>query len=356
MGKNNKSKTNPPTNKLGIGGGMNDSNSNLGNNNKIDNSSNKTEININGGSIVLVLVLFVAFFLVYVFLLKRDNPSSTVNFPPIDVTSMPVNSTFAVTEFPTLTATLTYTPTSTYTLTPTFTLTPTLTFTPTNTFTPTPVVIFDNNVPMVLIPKGEFNKYDKTKGYIKIILSDFYIDQHEVTNGEYQKCVDVGVCGKPFEAGDEYTNVEHFGDAAYIDYPVVLISYNRAKTYCEWRGGKTRLPTGEEWEKAARGKLVEQTYPWGNYPPSCVLGSLGGANYFGCNSRDAFPVRSFAPNGYGLFDMSGNVSEWVDEANKLIRGGSWNDNESRIKVFSTIEGETFNGYVDVGFRCARNAP
>jgi formylglycine-generating enzyme required for sulfatase activity len=116
------------------------------------------------------------------------------------------------------------------------------------------------------------------------------------------------------------------------------------------------LPIGEEWEKAARGLLVEQTYPWGNNLPSCELGTLNGTNYSGCNSRDAFPVMSFAPNGYGLFDMSGNVSEWVDEGNKLIRGGSWNDNESRIKVFSTSEGETFDGYVNVGFRCARDAP
>jgi len=53
--------------------------------------------------------------------------------------------------------------------------------------------------------------------------------------------------------------------------------------------------------------------------------------------------------------MAGNVSEWVEEGNRLIRGGSWIDNESHIKVFSKVEGYTFDGYVNVGFRCARDA-
>jgi|GEM_PF-2094997 formylglycine-generating enzyme required for sulfatase activity len=280
---------------------------------------------------------------------------STTPMPTQTLTETPVVfSTFPLFD-ETTTLTETITPTSTFTLTPTFT--PTSTFTPTNTFTPTPIVIRDNNVSMILIPSGTFNKYDtEKKTYIKVNLPDFYIDQHEVTNDEYQKCVDAGVCGRPFEAGNNYKNVENFGDPAYKNYPVVLISYNRAKAYCEWRSNGTRLPTGEEWEKAARGKLVEQTYPWGNNPPSCEFGALNGTNYSGCGSQDAFPVMSFVPNGYGLFDMSGNVSEWVDEANKLIRGGSWNANESQIKVFSSVEGNTFEGYVNVGFRCAKDAP
>ncbi len=251
--------------------------------------------------------------------------------------------------------TITPSPTFTITLTPTTTFTPTMTFTATKTFTPTPALISDQGIPMILIPEGFFNKYDKDKGYIKVSLPSYYIDQHEVTNSQYKECVNANVCREPFTDADrEYENVKHFGDDRYADFPVVLVSYYMAKTYCEWRGDRSRMPTGEEWEKAARGLLLDQTYPWGNSPPSCELGAVNGANYSGCNTRDAFPVASFAPNGYGLFDMSGNVAEWVDEANKLIRGGSWNDSESRIKVFTTSEGHIFDGYVNVGFRCAKD--
>lgn len=263
-------------------------------------------------------------------------PTQTLIFPIAD---LQINNTS------------TFIPTSTGT--PTFI--PTTTFTVTNTFTPTPFVMLDNDVPMILIPRGAFNKYDKQNGFIQISLPDFFIDQHEVTNFQYQQCVVAGVCKEPYEAGKEYKNVEHFGDENYKDYPVVLVSWNMANTYCEWRGSGTRMPSGEEWEKAARGLLVDQTYPWGNNPPTCEGGTLNGTNYFGCNTRDAFPVMRFSPNGYGIYDMAGNVSEWVDEGNHLIRGGSWLDSESRIKVFSVVEGETFEGYVNVGFRCARDA-
>jgi formylglycine-generating enzyme required for sulfatase activity len=258
-------------------------------------------------------------------------------------------STEAIIPSPTFTITLI--PTATFT--PTFT--PAVTFTASKTFTPTPVLILDQSIPMILIPEGTFNKYDKDKGYIKVHLLSYYMDQHEVTNSQYKECVTANICREPFTDVDrEYENVKHFGDDRYANFPVVLVSYHMAKTYCEWRGERTRMPTGEEWEKAARGLLLDQTYPWGNNPPSCELGTVNGANYSGCNTRDAFPVASFAPNGYGLFDMSGNVSEWVDEANKLIRGGSWNDGESRIKVYTTSEGYTFDGYVNVGFRCAKD--
>lgn len=250
--------------------------------------------------------------------------------------------------------TLTFTPPATSTSS--FTPAPTITFTTTNTFTPTPVLISDNGIPMVLISAGIFNKYDKEKGYIPISLPSYYIDQHEVTNSQYEECVNANVCRIPFtDADSEYENVKHFGDNRYADFPVVLVSYYMSKTYCEWRNNGTRMPTGDEWEKAARGMLFNQPYPWGDDPPVCSLGSQSGANFSGCNSNDAYPVNSFAPNGYGIYDMAGNVAEWVDEANKLIRGGSWNDNESRIKVFSTSEGKTFDGYVNVGFRCAKDA-
>jgi formylglycine-generating enzyme required for sulfatase activity len=83
----------------------------------------------------------------------------------------------------------------------------------------------------------------------------------------------------------------------YEQHPVVLVSWHDTQAYCEWAGG--RLPTEAEWEKAAHGGLDEKRYPWGDeIDPSL-------ANY---DNRDGTtPVESYPPNGYGLYDMAGNV-------------------------------------------------
>ena len=87
------------------------------------------------------------------------------------------------------------------------------------------------------------------------------------------------------------------------NYPVVGVSWHDAMAYAAWAG--KRLPTEAEWEKAARGGLAGQKYPWGNAIDSSK------ANY---NGYKATPVGHYAPNGYGLYDMAGNVWEWcLDE-------------------------------------------
>ena len=246
----------------------------------------------------------------------------------------------------------------------------------TSTFTPTPITISDIYATMVLIPKGIFQWKDGQKN-----VPAFYIDQHEVTNSQYEQCVEEGACLPLFPPDNEdYQYVQHYSnniiERGYEEYPVVLASWNMAKNYCEWRGRKTRtstrLPYDYEWEKAARGSLINQPYPWGSSAPSCDLGNLNGANFSECspniggkNKGDAFPVKSFAPNGYGVYDMSGNVAEWIDYFRstssgdeRMIMGGSWFDNANGIQVDSAIlqildmSGESF---LNVGFRCARDA-
>ena len=104
--------------------------------------------------------------------------------------------------------------------------------------------------------------------------------------------------------------------AALADHPVVHVSFNDGEAYCKWNGG--RLPTEKEWERAARGGVEDELFPWGNDL------TAGGAHH--CNiwqgtfpdvntAEDGWqftaPVRSFEPNAYGLHEMIGNVWEWT---------------------------------------------
>jgi formylglycine-generating enzyme required for sulfatase activity len=133
-------------------------------------------------------------------------------------------------------------------------------------------------------------------------LDAYWIDKYEVTNAQYALCVQSGECSVP--------SCGNYVDPQYDDHPVVCVDWWAAQAYAEWVGG--RLPTEAEWEKAARGGLEGQLYPWGNEDPVCTLGAENGAQFGDCED-EIVKVGSFAPNGYGLFDMAGNVWEWVQD-------------------------------------------
>jgi formylglycine-generating enzyme required for sulfatase activity/serine/threonine protein kinase len=240
-------------------------------------------------------------------------------------------------------------------------------------------IVDEKNVPMALIPAGEF-KMGSTDGdpdeqpVHNVYLDAFYIDVYEVTNARYRACVEAGTCiMPPWNPSD--TRSSYYGNPSFANYPVIYITWDKAKAYCEWR--KASLPSEAQWEKAARGGLVGMDYPWGNSPAVCQKGAPNGARFndgASCDKADTEAVGSYSPNGYGLFDMAGNVWEWsadwysatyyssqtafvnppgpeTGEA-RVVRGGAWYFNALGLRV-ATRGRYPPNSPYNIGIRCAR---
>jgi formylglycine-generating enzyme required for sulfatase activity len=154
--------------------------------------------------------------------------------------------------------------------------------------------------------------------YREVTIDAFWIDQFEVSKGDYRACMDAGVCTQPYLWDfEDYEGPlwEGMRVAGPDTFPVASVSWPQASAYCEWVG--KRLPTEAEWEKAARG-TDGRKYPWGNDTPTC-----NDANYATgvgvCPQSEEYPILSpvgFFPAGvsvYGALDMAGNVTEWTND-------------------------------------------
>jgi formylglycine-generating enzyme required for sulfatase activity len=193
---------------------------------------------------------------------------------------------------------------------------PTDTFVPSPTSVPTPGIGSTEKSPvdsmvMDYIPAGSFlmgsadsdgEAYADEKPQHPVSLNAFWIDQTEVTNGQYGLCMAAGACKEPARVSSNLHD-QYYGNPVFADYPVIWVSWNDAQTYCKWAG--RRLPTEAEWEKAARG-ADGRIYPWGNTPPDKTLAD------FGNQIKDVTKTASYPAGAspYGALDMAGNVWNW----------------------------------------------
>ena len=166
---------------------------------------------------------------------------------------------------------------------------------------------------MAHIPAGKFQMGSKKRAGAHpvhtVYLDDFWIDIYEVTNAQFKAFVDANPEWSKNKIQREYHNDNYLklwnGDDfpnGKADHPVVYVSWYAAMAYAQWVG--KRLPTEAEWEKAARGGAVGRRYVWGDSPDPTK------SNYISHgNSEYTSSVGSYPPNGFGLYDMGGNVWE-----------------------------------------------
>ncbi len=176
---------------------------------------------------------------------------------------------------------------------------------------------------MAEIPAGRFTMGDDARGRPierpahEVLLTAYRIGKFEVTNAEWKRFCDA--TGHACPADPDFAEANPLGKDYFLKnphYPVVMISWNDMAAYCRWLSGRTgkdyHLPTEAQWERAARGGLSGMDFPWGNERDSSR------ARVFLHWNEGPVAVGSYAPNGFGLYDMAGNVNEatadWFDES------------------------------------------
>lgn len=238
------------------------------------------------------------------------------------------------------------------------------------------------NPDMVMI-KGGWTKIGSSDGYEneqpihEVYVDSFYLDITPVTNAQFEKFVNATNYKTDAEKSSEEYDWRTYATSERRNHPVVNVSWNDANAYAKW--AKKRLPTEAEWEYAARGGLIGKKFPWGDDSPQkrAVFdrAEAAGASLTSEAELPTQAVKTNEANGYGLYDMSGNVWEWCNDwydknyysispqknpqgpakgEAKVIRGGSWYTDVSKIRAASRNSDITTGAQFDYGFRCAKS--
>jgi formylglycine-generating enzyme required for sulfatase activity len=245
--------------------------------------------------------------------------------------------------------------------------------------------VFAEMTEMALIPEGDFLMGASEKNGVvgievgidampahTVRLKAFHIDRYEVTVAQYRRFMTATGRPSPLLWGPDL--VPDY--PAVDDYPVADVSWYDADIYCRWLG--KRLPTEEEWEKAARG-VDGRRFPWGN---DWIDGAANSREYFDGRytpgekgfSRTVVKVGSMEGDvsPYGVHDMGGNVTEWTSswyrpypgstlarevfgEKVKVLRGGQWMAPSIPFSFAFNRHSSFPDGMAHTGFRCARDA-
>ena len=246
-------------------------------------------------------------------------------------------------------------------------------------------VVDGDGTTLIYIPAGEFlmgAKGDDTEYFVpndyelprhKVTLDAYWIDQTEVSIKQYKACVSAGKCVPPAITASNFSE-SYYDDPKYENHPVIELQWEGAFNYCAWVN--RRLPTEAEWEKAARGD-DGRMYPWGDEEPFLLEdNSLNYHSEIGSTTPVTEHFSDVSP--YGVYNMAGNVSEWVADwfhphyyevspsinplgpetppgsvdgfpETHVRRGGSYYSDSFGVRtVFRGIDRH------DIGFRCARS--
>ena len=262
---------------------------------------------------------------------------------------------------------------------------------------------------MIRIPTGTF-VMGTDQGYPfegpphQVSVSSFWLDRYEVTNRQFRDFVtetnhrteaevygwsgvfseEEGSWGPVTGANWRHPTGPGSSIEDRLDHPVVQVSWNDAAAYAKWAG--KRLPTEAEWEWAARGGSDEGPFPWGadlnpdgRHMANVWQGVFPVRHQVLDGYRTTAPVGSFPANGYGLYDMAGNVWEWTRDwyrndwyrhsggvrdpagpaegSERVIRGGSWMCSVNYCQGYRVAARQKTapdSGLTNLGFRCARD--
>jgi serine/threonine protein kinase/formylglycine-generating enzyme required for sulfatase activity len=232
---------------------------------------------------------------------------------------------------------------------------------------PTPSNALPARKDMIAIAGGDFimgsyQRDDQQPPHV-VSVGDFYIDETEVTNAAYERCVAAGTCERPTDLASP-NHPMYYTDAVYANYPVINVSWQQARDYCAW--ATKRLPTEAEWEKAASWQAAtahKTIWPWNGQFDSALLNT-------DVRHGDTTAVKEFPAELNGTFDMAGNVSEWTSSlykpypyrttdgrddlqaiGDRVYRGGSWAQSTAARAAFRNHT-EQARQDAEIGFRCA----